>query len=185
MMKGERLQLPEGSPLAKDGPAAWAAKPSSNHTLQSMSRNGKGNSRPSGLAKQSRHKKALFLPMGRGEADRLVLPVRIALERIRQGKVDRDAAVWLAEIVLLTGFLTEGGFGILATSFLDDVERRLLTELDQSGVGDEWKFAPELVDALVAVVNEYDRLIRETRLQAIVEANARFTRLARTRVVSG
>lgn len=66
-----------------------------------MNRPGKRNLRPIGLGKQSRHKKALFLPMGRGEADGLVLPVRIALERIRQGKPDRDAAVCMAEIVLL------------------------------------------------------------------------------------
>jgi hypothetical protein len=149
-----------------------------------MNRSGKGNSRPSGLAKQSRHKKALFLPMGRGEANGLILPVRIALERIRQGKPDRDAAVCMAEIVLLTGFLTMGGFGRLDTALLDDVEKRLLTELDQGGAGGEWKFAPELVDALVVVVNEYDRLIRETRLQAIVEANDRFARMSRATVVS-
>jgi hypothetical protein len=149
-----------------------------------MNRLGKRNSRPSGLAKQSRHKKALFLPMGRGEADGLVLPVRIALERIRLGKGDRDAAVCMAEIVLLTGFLTEGGFGRLDTPFLDDVEKQLLTELDQGGAGSGWKFAAELVDALVVVVNEYDRLIRETRLQAIVEANDRFARLSRGTVVT-
>jgi hypothetical protein len=137
------------------------------------------NSRPSGLAKQSRNKKALFLPLDRAAADELVLPVRIAFERIRQGKVDRDATVCMAEILLLTGFLTAGGFGQLDPAFLDDVEKRLLAELNQGGVPGEWKFAAELVDALVVVVNEYDRLVRETRLQAIVEANQSFARLRR------
>jgi hypothetical protein len=145
-----------------------------------MNRPGNRNSRPSGLAKQSRHKKALFLPMDRGTADELVLPVRTAFERIRQGKVDRDAAVCMAEILLLTGFLTEGGFGRLDASFLDDVEKRLLSEMNQGSVAGEWKFAAELVDALVVVVNEYGRLVRETRLQAIVEANQSFARLRRT-----
>jgi hypothetical protein len=145
---------------------------------------GKRAARPSGLAKRSRHKKALFLPMGGEEANGLVLPVRIELERIRLGKADRGAAVCMAEIVLLTGFLTEGGYGKLDAAFLNDVEKRLLTELDHPSAGTECNFAPELVDALVQVVNEYDRLIRETRLQAIVEANDSFARLSRATVAS-
>jgi hypothetical protein len=96
--------------------------------------------------------------MNRQDADGLVLPVRIALERIRQGKADRDATACMAEILLLTGFLTEGGFGRLDKPFLNDVEKRLLAEMTQGGVGGEWKIASELVDALVVVVNEYDRL---------------------------
>jgi hypothetical protein len=63
---------------------------------------------------------------------------------------------------------------------LDDVEKRLLSQMNEGNVAGEWKFAPELVDALVVVVNEYDRLVRETRLQAIVEANQSFARLRRT-----
>ena len=141
-----------------------------------MNRPRNGNSRPSGLAKQSRHKKAFFLPMDRAAANELVLPVRIAFERIRQGKPDRDAAVCMAQILLLVGYLTEGGFGLLETAFLDGVEKRLLTELTRSGGDVEWKFAVDLVDELAAVVNEYDRLVRETRLQAIVRANESFSR---------
>jgi hypothetical protein len=99
--------------------------------------------------------------MNRQDADGLVLSVRIALERIRQGKADRDATACMAEILLLTGFLTEGGFGRLDKPFLNDVEKRLLAEMTQGGVGGEWKIASELVDALVVVVNEYDRLMRE------------------------
>ncbi|RZF26082.1 Fis family transcriptional regulator [Paraburkholderia sp. UYCP14C] len=144
-----------------------------------MNRTDKRGSRRSGLAKQSRHKKALFLPMDRGTANELVLPVRIAFERIRHGKVDRDAAVCMAEILLLTGFLTESGFGLLDVAFLDGVEKRLLTELNREGLG-EWKFAAALVDELGVVVNEYDRLVRETRLHAIVEANESLSRLKPT-----
>jgi hypothetical protein len=84
----------------------------------------------------------------------------------------------MAEIVLLTGFLTEGGFGQLDADFLDDVEKQLLTRMDEGSAGGKWRFEPELVDALVVVVNEYDRLMRETRLQAIVEANDNFARLS-------
>src|SRR5579859_3904532 len=68
---------------------------------RTMNRSRNIRSRPTGFAKQSRHKKALFLPMDRAAADDLVLPVRIAYERIRMGKCDRGAVVYMAEIVLL------------------------------------------------------------------------------------
>ena len=89
--------------------------------------------------------------MDRAAANELVLPVRIAFERIRQGRPDRDAAVCMAQILLLVGYLTEGGFGLLETAFLDGVEKRLLTELTRSGGDVEWKFAVDLVDELAAV----------------------------------
>ncbi|SAL05193.1 Fis family transcriptional regulator [Caballeronia calidae] len=139
----------------------------------------RNDARPSGLVKRSRNNKALFLPMKRAAADELVLPVRISFERIRQGKADRDATVCMAEILLLTGFLTESGFGRLDSIFLSDVEKRLLTELNRDSSG-EWQLAARLVDDLGIVVNEYDRLVREARLQAIVEANESFSRLKPT-----
>lgn len=142
-----------------------------------MNRSRNIRSRPAGFAKQSRHKKALFLPMDRAAADDLVLPVRIAYERIRMGKCDRGAVVYMAEIVLLVGFLTEGGFGQLAPGYLSEVEERLLTELDERREATEWEPHVDLVDALGVVVNEYDRLVRETRLHAILEANESFWRL--------
>jgi hypothetical protein len=145
-----------------------------------MNRPRNGSSRPSGLAKQSRHKKALFLPMDRATADELVLPVRIAFERIRSGRPDRDAVVCMAQTLLLVGFLTEAGFGLLDTARLDAIEKRLLTELNRRGDGVEWDFDGDLVDELALVVNEFDRLLRETRLQAIVEANESFARLKAT-----
>ena len=141
-----------------------------------MNRHGTRNSRSPSLAVRSRHKKALFMPLSRTAADELVLPVRIAFERIRRGAGDRAAAVCMAEILLLTGFLTEGGFGLLDSSFLDETEKQLLSVLTRDS-GGETHFAVELVEALGDVVNEYDRLMRETRLQAIVEANESFAKL--------
>ncbi|MEW9586692.1 Fis family transcriptional regulator [Paraburkholderia sp. DGU8] len=115
--------------------------------------------------------------MDRSTANELVLPVRIAFERVRCGKPERDAVVCLAQTLLLLGFLTEAGFGLLDTGTLDGIEKRLLAELNRPGDGAERKFADDLVDELNLVVNEYDRLLHETRLQAIVEANESFARL--------
>lgn len=134
-------------------------------------------SRPSGFAKQSRHKKALFLPMNRAVAADLILPVRIAYERIRMGHCDRDAVVYMAEIALLVGFLTERGFGLLEAAFLSGVEKRLLAELDRDETV-EWDPDAQLIDELGVVVNEYDKLIRETRPHAILEAKEDFWRLS-------
>ena len=56
------------------------------------------------------------------------------------------------------GISDRGRLRRLDKPFLNDVEKRLLAEMTQGGVGGEWKIASELVDALVVVVNEYDRL---------------------------
>lgn len=141
-----------------------------------MPRSAVRKSRPSNRGGNSRHKKVLLLPMRQADADDRVLPVRIAFERIRLGKADRAAAVCMAEILLLTGFLTEDGFGCLDSAFMGGVEMRLLVELNQDREA-AWRIDAALIADLGRVVNEYDRLIRETRLQAIMAANENFARL--------
>jgi hypothetical protein len=90
--------------------------------------------------------------MDRTTANELVLPVRIAFERIRQGRTERDTVVCMAQIILLVGFLTEAGFGLLDTASLDAIEKRLLTELNRAGDGAEGKLDADLIDALAVVV---------------------------------
>jgi hypothetical protein len=130
------------------------------------------------LAPQTRHTKALYLPMERSAADHLVLRVRIALESIRRGHADSDSIVCLAEVVLLAGFLTEAGHGRLDQSVLDETEKHLLAVLDNPDSAKRLGIQPELLDTLITIVNEYDRILRESRLLAIVEANDCLKRLS-------
>lgn len=139
-----------------------------------MNRAGKRQS----LAQQSRRNKALYLPMSSATADSLVLPVRIALESIRSGYMTREAVVTLSGVARLTGFLTAEGHGVLQRGLLDAAERRLLDALNDV----EATSAPEpdLIEALTMIVNEYDRLMRECRLLAIVRANEHCERISQS-----
>ncbi|RQH07124.1 hypothetical protein [Paraburkholderia dinghuensis] len=132
------------------------------------------------LTLQSRHNKALYLSMERSTTDSLVLPVRVALESVRRGHVERDAVVCLSEIVLLTGFLTQAGHGKLEQYVLDGAGRGQLPVLDAGEFQTSHELGPNTIEALTLIVNEYDRLLRETRLLAILDANERFERLRRS-----
>jgi hypothetical protein len=147
-----------------------------------MNRVGKRSSSSKSLAQQKGHKKRLYLPMERTAADRIALPVRVALESIRRGHTERDVLVCLSEVVLMTGFLTEAGHSKLDQSMLDDVEKQLLATLDNAKSSNGTAVEPKLVEALTAIVNEYDRVLRESRFLAIVEANERLPTLTRSAV---
>ncbi|MDN7176981.1 hypothetical protein M0D69_02890 [Caballeronia sp. SEWSISQ10-4 2] len=105
---------------------------------------------------------------------------RLALETIRSGAGDRASAHCMAQVTLLTGFLTQAGHGLLETKFLDSVERQVSDPLNHGRDSGEWLFPKPLVEALTVVVNEHDRQLRETRLQAIVEASQRLDKLIRS-----
>lgn len=139
--------------------------------------------RKKGIARRgskSSHQKALFLPMDRSTVGEISLHVRLVLETIRQGRGDRASAHCMAQVTLLTGFLTQAGHGELEAGFLDNVELQVSALLDTGRDSGEWFFPGSLIDSLTVVVNEHDRQLRETRLQAIVEANNRLDKLIRS-----
>ncbi|CAE6871179.1 hypothetical protein R69746_08441 [Paraburkholderia aspalathi] len=120
-------------------------------------------------AMQLRRSKRLFLPLAREDAEKVVLRCRMALESIRRGDGDRAAADLMASTLLLTTFLTEAGHGLLSILLLEETERMLFDTLNtgmQTGI---WVFAEPLIRNLMTVVNEHDRQLRETRLQAVNE----------------
>ena len=124
-----------------------------------------------GRGKQVQHNRKLFLPMERAAANEIMLHCRLALEAIRQGRGDKASAHCLAQAVLLTGHLTHAGYGDLKVEWLDETERALLSQIGHGGATSEWHFHDSLIEDLTAVVNEYDRILSVTRLQAVVEAS--------------
>ncbi|WP_321935327.1 hypothetical protein [Paraburkholderia sp. J8-2] len=138
-----------------------------------MNRSEKGSARHSAFAKRNRHKKGLFLPMERSAANKLVLPIRLALETLRRGRGRRDAIFSMVEVTLLVGFLIEAGDSVISKETVDSAERRLHRALEDLGGSDGMELDPELVETLTVVVNEYDRVLREARLISILEANER------------
>jgi hypothetical protein len=77
----------------------------------------------------------------------------------------------MAEVVLLSGFLVGAGYGSLERALLDSAEERSLAALDETAALGSQPFDSGFLDALVAVVNEYDRMLHETPLFGIIEAN--------------
>src|SRR6202012_4270652 len=126
---------------------------------------------------QARHKRILYLPMARSAADEITLPCRLSLEAIRQGRADSRCAHCVAQAVLLSGFLTQAGHGLLDSAVLNGAEREISTLLDHGRSTGEWRFPEALVDVLTEIINEYDRQLRETRLQAVLDASDRLERL--------
>lgn len=117
--------------------------------------------------------KALFLPMPRDAADKMMLRVRLALELVRAGQADLSLANCVAQALVLTGFITEAGHGLLDTAFIGSATKSLgvvLTTGTETGV---WQFPPQLVDDLTIIVNEHDRQLREIRLDVIADASDR------------
>ncbi|WP_233874902.1 hypothetical protein [Paraburkholderia adhaesiva] len=121
----------------------------------------------------------MLLPMPRAEAADLVLRTRITLERVRRGEVTRDLINQLSQVVLVTNFVTEAGHGLLDMDFLERVEHGLadvLLEADRTG---NWQVSEALLADLGPVVNEYDRMLTQTRMSEIARASDRLEQLIR------
>src|SRR5258708_2218645 len=67
-------------------------------------------SRKTGAAR-ARYDKAMLLPIARQVADDLALRVHLALDALRRGAGSTSDAQTLTQVMLLTGFLAESGFG--------------------------------------------------------------------------
>ncbi|WP_150792120.1 MULTISPECIES: hypothetical protein [Pandoraea] len=120
---------------------------------------------------------ALLLPMPRREAERIVLRVRLSLERLRSGEASRQLINALAEVILIATFVTEAGHGELHSDILERTERDLASVLLVANSKGEWAVPSELMDDLTRVVNEYDRQLAKVRLGVIADACKRLEQL--------
>ncbi|TCK32620.1 hypothetical protein B0G84_8438 [Paraburkholderia sp. BL8N3] len=126
---------------------------------------------------QTRTAKAFLLPMHRRDADAMSLQFRVALENVRRQRAGRQEATCLAQVVLLTSFLTEEGHGEIDLHYIREVENDVLAMLDHGEATGEWEFPQAMLDPLTAIVNEHDRQLREVRLAAVAAATERLDRL--------
>ncbi|CAL8481106.1 protein of unknown function (plasmid) [Caballeronia sp. S22] len=105
------------------------------------------------------------------------LQARIALESVRGGRAAGPETTVLAHTVLLTSFLTEAGHGLLELSFVRQVEEAVLAILDVGNKTGEWTFSEATIDSLTAIVNEYDRQLREVRFAHVLAATQRLEQM--------
>lgn len=110
-------------------------------------------------------------------AAEICLPIRLALEAIRQKNASSRQASQMAQVVLLTTLLTQSGHGLLKLDYLAETETALSRSLTASTLSGDWTFSDDLVTRLTVVVNEHDRQIRECRLGAIVDASNALDRI--------
>jgi hypothetical protein len=115
--------------------------------------------------------------MPRKEASGLVLRARIALERLRNGEVDRPLINLVLQITIIASFITTAGHGKLDINVLDTVRRGLEDIVDEADNTGTWNFPETLVDDLTSVINEYDRQICVTRMEVVVRASDHLERL--------
>lgn len=124
--------------------------------------------------------RAQLLPMCRSEALNLALRTRIALERLRSGEVDRPLINHLAQVAIITGFITRAGYGKLDVGEIDRIEQGLgqvIIDADHNGT---WNVPDSLIDNLTVVVNEYDRVLGETRMEIVARASDHLEQLMNT-----
>ncbi|MFM0572597.1 hypothetical protein PQQ88_30265 [Paraburkholderia caledonica] len=122
-------------------------------------------------AEQATKKRLLTSPLARAEAD------RIGLEAIRSGHRDETALLNLQSVILLTEMLTAEGRGALSLDMIRDTGRRIVHLLEEGNDTEPWTVPAAFADALTAIVNEYDRIMHQVPLQAVLAATGKLERL--------
>lgn len=128
-------------------------------------------------AEQATKKRLLTSPLARAEADRIVLQIRVGLEAIRLGHRDETALLNLQSVILLTEMLTAEGRGALSLDMIRDTGRRIVHLLEEGNDTEPWTVPAAFSDALTAIVNEYDRMMHQVPLQAVLAVTGKLERL--------
>jgi hypothetical protein len=127
-------------------------------------------------AARVRRRKALLFPMPRPEADRLSLHVHIALDAMRRGQGNVNAAQTLCQAMILTGLLAEAGYGIATFEQIQDAETVVSTAFDRGCDSGIWSLDDDGFRQFAAIVTMYDRQLQRAPLSAIAAASDRLDR---------
>jgi len=100
----------------------------------------------------------------------MMLHIRMALECVRAGQADQSLVYCMARVAWLTSLIGEAGHSLLDTPFFDSALESLSAVLETGKETGTWQFPSQLVDDLKIIVNEYDRQLRETRLEIVADA---------------
>jgi hypothetical protein len=107
-------------------------------------------------------------PLGRQDADAIILRFRVALEAVRQGRTDDDCIKALVHVFLLVAFLKDAGHSRMSADTLRVTGDALFAHIN--GVRD-LVATPLPVAQLAMIVNEYDLHLRETRFEVLLKAS--------------
>ena len=132
-------------------------------------------SRNTGAAR-ARHAKAMLLPVARQTADDLALRVHLALDVLRRGAGSMTDAQTLTQIMLLTGFLAESGFGSATCDQLGAAERAVSAVFDTGRETGQWSLDSAGFALFASIATNYDQQLHSAPLWAITDASERLDR---------
>ena len=127
-------------------------------------------------APRARHAKAMLLPIARKIADDLALRVHLSLDALRRGVGSKTDAQALTQIMLLTGFLAESGFGSISGDELGAADRAVSAVFDIGRESGEWRLDGAGFALFASIATSYDRQLHSAPLWAITEASKRLDR---------
>jgi hypothetical protein len=127
-------------------------------------------------AARARHSKTLLLPLPRAEADKLSLQVHIALDTMRRGQGNANAAQTLCQVMIASAFLADAGYGCVTFEQMRLTEQVLSDAFDRGRDTGVWLLDGDAFAELAAIVTTYDEQLRRAPLAAIADAGEKLER---------
>ena len=127
-------------------------------------------------AARARHAKAMLLPIARQIADDLALRVHLSLNSLRRGVGTKSDAQTLTQIMLLTSYLADAGFGSMSHEELRAANSASAMMFDAGRERNEWHLDDAGFELFALIATSYDRQLRRAPLWAITEASERLDR---------
>ncbi|MGF6880490.1 hypothetical protein OKW35_010024 [Paraburkholderia sp. MM5477-R1] len=127
-------------------------------------------------AARARHAKAMLLPIARQIADDLALRVHLSLDALRRGLGTKSDAQTVTQIMLLTSYLADAGFGSMSHEELHAADRASAMMFDAGRERNEWKLDEAGFALFASIATSYDRQLHRAPLWAITEASERLDR---------
>ncbi len=118
----------------------------------------------------------MLLPIARQVADDLALRVHLALDALRRGAGSTNDAQTLTQVMLLTGFLAESGFGSTTGEQIGAAESVVSAVFDAGRETGEWRLDSAGFALFAEIASNYDRQLHSAPLWAITDASERLDR---------
>ena len=131
----------------------------------------------SAQATRVRLSKMQLLPMPRSEADTLSLHAHCALQALRDGTGWMAGTQSLAEVLILTAYVAEAGYGQITREAWLESESAINAAFAQGHATGVWKLDEESCEQLARVVCVHDAQLHNAPLGALGAASERLERL--------
>ena len=125
---------------------------------------------------RARRAKTLLLPMPRAASDELSLQVHVALDAMRRGMGNANAARTLCQVMILTGLLAEAGYGSATFEQMRSAEQVISSAFDRGRDTGRWVLDDSGFAQFATIVSTYDHQLQRAPFAAIADASDRLER---------